>query len=128
MAVVTRTKANVRPLAGAVIRRGTANAAIEAGECVYLNGANGWEPADGSAAGTAVARGIAVAPEDIASGDVFDICTFGPVEGYSSMTPGALHYVSDTAGEVDTAAGTVSHIIGWAETATKLFVAPGISG
>jgi len=125
MAVVTRTKANVRPLEGAVIRRGTAGATIEAGEVVYLDGTNGWKPADANVSAAAtLARGIAVAPADIVSGDVFDICMWGPVEGYTGMTPGATHWVSDTEGEVDTAdsvAGSDKRV-GWAETATILFV------
>jgi hypothetical protein len=125
MGDITRTKADVRPLPGAIIQRGTAGATIEAGEAVYLNGTSNWAPADGNAGSNAEkARGVAVAPKDIVSGDVFDICVFGPVEGYASMTPGAVHYVSDTVGEISTAAGTNSHMIGWARSATVLFVQP----
>lgn len=127
MAAITRTKSLVRPLAGAVIRKGTAGGTIEAGEAVYLDGANGWKVADGSAAASALARGIAVAPQDISSGDVFDICVFGPIEGYSSATPGSLAYVSDTAGELDTAAGTKTMILGWFESATKFVVNPSMA-
>lgn len=127
MADITRTKANVRPLAGAVIRKGEAGGTIQAGEAVYLNGASGWTAADGSAAATALARGIMVSPEDAVDGDTIDICIFGPVEGYTGMTPGAPHYVSDTAGEIGTAAGTKTMIIGWAETATILFVRPSMA-
>ena len=126
MAAVTRTKANVRPLAGASVRRGTAGATIEAGEIVYLDGTNGWKPANGGAVTTCNGRGVAVGPQDISSGDELDIVMYGPVEGYSGMTPGATHYVSDTAGEVDTAAGTKNYRIGFAESATVLFVNPGI--
>jgi hypothetical protein len=39
-------------------------------------------------------------------------------------TPGTAIYVSDTAGEYSETAGTKSFIIGYAETATKLFVHP----
>lgn len=125
MADITRTKADVRPMPGANVIRGTAGGTIQAGEAVYLDGTNGWKVADGDAGSSAeLARGVAVAPEDIASGDVFDICVHGRVTGYSGMTPGALHYVSDTAGEIATTAGTNSHIIGWAATATELFVNP----
>lgn len=127
MAAITRTKANVRPLAGAIIRRGEAGGTIEAGEAVYLNGANGWAVADGSAAATALARGIMVSPQDAVDGDTIDICVFGPIEGYSSATPGSLAYVSDTAGELDTAAGTKTMILGWFETATKFFCNPGMA-
>ena len=127
MGDITRTKANVRPLAGSIIRKGTAGGTIEAGEAVYLNGTSGWAVTDSDAAATALARGIMVSPEDAASGDTIDICVFGPVEGYSAMTPGALHYISPNTGEIATTAGTKSMIIGWAETATILFVSPSMA-
>ncbi len=127
MGDITRTKANVRPLAGAVIRKGTAGGTIQAGEAVYLNGTTGWDAADGSAAATALARGVMVSPEDAVSGDTIDICAFGPVEGYAGMTPGALHYVSDTTGEIGTGVGTKTMVVGWAETATILFVNPSMA-
>lgn len=122
MGAITRTKANVRPLAGAIIRRGEAGGTIEAGELVYLNGTSGWTVGDGSTAGPAAIRGMMVAPEDAVDGDQIDVCVFGPVEGFTGMTPGAIHYVSDTDGELDTATGTKTHIAGWAESATVFFV------
>ena len=122
MSAVTRTKANVRPLTGAIIRRGEAGDTIQAGELVYLNGTSGWAPANGGAAATAKCRGLMVSPEDAVDGDQIDVCVYGPVEGYSGMTPGAQYFVSDTAGEVDTATGTKTKIVGHAESATVLFV------
>lgn len=122
MGDVTRTKADVRPLAGAIIRRGEAGGTIEAGEVVYLNGTSGWAVTDANDTATCGARGVMVAPEDAVDGDQIDVCVFGPVEGYSGMTPGALCYVSDTAGEVGDAAGSNTKIIGWAASATALFV------
>ena len=127
MAAITRTKALVRPLAGAIIRRGEAGGTIEAGEAVYLDGTNGWKVADGSAAASALARGIMVSPQDAVDGDTIDICVFGPIEGYSSATPGSLAYVSDTAGELDTAAGTKTMVLGWFESATKFFCHPSMA-
>jgi len=124
MADITRTKADVRPLAGSIVRRGEAGDTIEAGEAVYLDGTNGWKPADGSTTGTADARGIMVAPQDAVDGDMIDICYFGPVTGYSSLTPDAPLYVSDTAGEMseDASDATKDKIIGWAESAQTIFV------
>jgi len=123
MTVIARTKADVRPLAGAIIRRGEAGGTIEAGEAVYLNSTNGWKIADGSAAASLAGLvGVMVAPQDAADGDIIDICLSGPVTGYAAMDPGALHYVSDTDGEIDTAAGTKTKIIGYAESATVLWV------
>lgn len=122
MGDVTRTKANVRPLAGAIIRRGESGDTLEAGEVLYLNGTSGWTLCDGNAAGTSAARGVMVAPEDAVDGDMIDVCVYGPVEGYTGMTPGAIHYVSDTAGEIGTGAGSNTKRIGWAISATALFV------
>lgn len=124
MGDVTRTKANVRPLDGAIIRRGEAGGTLEAGHLVYLNGTSGYIAADGNAAASAAVRGVVVSPEDAVDGDQIDVCVFGPVEGYTGMTPGALHYASDTAGEVSTTAGSNSKIVGWALTAQALFVNP----
>lgn len=123
-ATITRTKANVRPLAGAIVRRGEAGATTEAGEIVYLNGTSGFYPTAGGAAASAAARGVMVAPQDAVDGDQIDIVVFGPVEGYSGMTPGALYYVSNTTGEVEDGTGTHTKIIGYALSATVLFVDP----
>jgi len=132
MGDITVTAANVRPLNGAIIRRGTAGATITPGQVVYLDGANGWKPADASAAASAKARGIAVSDGfgsvSFASGQAIDIVIFGPVTGFASMTPGAAHFVSETAGAVnDTAPTTASAVVwpvGWAEAADILFVLP----
>lgn len=54
------------------------------------------------------------------------MCVYGPVGGFSSLTPGDYAYVSNTAGGLDTAAGTFGFIVGRAESASVLFVDPGI--
>jgi hypothetical protein len=114
----------VRPLAGAIIRRGEAGGTIEAGELVYLDGTSGYKVTDGTGASSSAARGVMVSPQDAADGDIIDIVEFGPVEGYAAMTPGALHFVSDTAGEVETVSGSNTKRVGWALSATVLFVNP----
>jgi len=119
---ITETKANVRPLAGAMIRRGTAGDTITAGQPVYLDGANGWKPTDGSDSDDCDVRGIMVAPQDAVSGNEIDICHLGPVTGYAGMTPGGILYISDTAGDIATSAGSNTKIVGWAESAQILFV------
>lgn len=127
MADITRTKADVRPLAGCIYSDNhEAGGTIEAGEVVYLNGSSGWVVADASAAGTVSGLvGVVVSPQDAVDGDMdLSVVIFGPVTGYSSMTPGALHYVSDTAGEVADAAGTKTKRVGYADSATVLFVCP----
>ena len=133
MADISSTAASVRPLTGAVIRRGTLeSASVVPGQAVYLHGTSGWELADADAEASAQAKGIVVALPDgavaSAAGDVADICVFGPVEGYASMTPGGAVFVSTTAGAMDqtapATAGDYPYAIGWAESATVLFVNP----
>lgn len=133
MADIAVTAANVRPLNGAVIRRGTAGGTITPGMAVYLDGTSGWKAADADAIASGKALGIALADGSgavsFASGQVIDICVYGPVTGFAAMTPGANEFVSTTAGAVCDAAsavaGDLQYMIGWAEQATVLFVAHG---
>ncbi len=130
MADISLTAAQIRPLVanGAVLRSYKAGAALTVGQAVYLASDGDVEPADANAVASARAIGIVVESRDgetsIASGDPCTVCVFGPVSGFSGMTPGANCYVSDTAGKVADAAGTCSRIIGYAETAGILFVHP----
>ena len=87
--------------------------------------------ADIDGAASAQAIGIVVAgPQGKVSFVVtewVDVVVFGPVTGFSSLTPGALHYGSVTAGDIETAApagssGDYLWIVGYAESATTLFV------
>lgn len=135
MAEITVTAADVRPLTGAIIRRGTLkSASITPGDAVYLDGTNGWELADADEVASAQVRGIVISLPDGAvasvAGDKADICVHGPVEGYASMTPGGVVYNSVTAGSLDqTAAGSgdFPFVVGWAESATTLFVNPQVT-
>lgn len=119
MAAITKASAvNVKPLEGAVLRRGTAGAAITAPSPVALQADGKWDPLDTSAAQLTV--GVAI--QSAVDNDEIDIVMFGPVVALSGATPGTLVYGSDTASAFDTAAGTKSTIIGYAETASVLFV------
>ena len=104
-----------------VIRKGTAGAACEAGEIVCMQSDGYWDPADASAVQLFV--GVALQSAD-AAGDPIDVQLYGPCEVLIDATPGTAIYISDTAGEYSETAGTKSHIIGYAETATILFIAP----
>jgi hypothetical protein len=112
------TAANIKPLTGAVIRRGTLGATVAAGEIVELQSDGYWDPA----IGTAVVMNGGIAVQGGASGDTIDIVTHGPVKCLTGATPGAVVYVSDTAGEPAETAGTKSAVIGFAESATVLYV------
>jgi hypothetical protein len=62
----------------------------------------------------------------VSSGERVDVVTHGPVAGFSSLTPGGLVFVSDTAGGLDTATGTKGLVVGVAESASVVFVRPQI--
>lgn len=131
------TAANVRPLNGAVIRQYDAGGSLTVGNAVYVAADGDVEAADANLAASAQAIGVVVAVKDTtglttaSAGDAVSVVTFGPVAGFSSLNEESLQYISETAGAItETApsgAGTWSHIIGYAEQSTVLFVMPGIS-
>lgn len=114
----------IRPLGSgdnkAFVRKGTAGAAVEAGEVVALQSDGKWDPA----VATGVVKTVGIAVQSGSDGTPIDIVTYGPVECMTGATIGGLIYVSDTAGEPAETAGTKTTIIGYAETATILFVRP----
>ena len=128
MADITVTAADVRPLHGAVIRRFEAGGTVDIGACVYIAADGDVEEADASSATALWSIGLAVATPDggtaASAGEYIDVVTEGPVAGFSSLTPGSLVYVSDTAGACGTAAGTKDFIVGYAESATVVYVRP----
>lgn len=118
------TAANIKPLAGAIVRRGTAGVAIAAGEIVELQSDGYWDPA--IATGVVIRKvGIALQAA-AAAGVVVDIVVHGPVKCLTGASPGAIVYVSDTAGEPSESAGTKDTIIGFSESTTVLYVQPQI--
>ena len=112
---------DIKPLRNAIIRKGTSGAAITKGDPVTLQSDGYWDPTDTSAAQLTVGVALQTAA---GAAETIDIVTHGPVQCLSGATPGALVYGSDTAGAYDDAAGTKSLIIGWAESATVLYVDP----
>jgi len=130
MAYIAVTKASVRPLGGAIVRRFDAGGKVYAGDVVYLASDGDVEEVSAGVIGKAWPVGIVVGcPEgatSATSGDAVDVVTNGPVTGYASMTPGALHYAGDSAGRLSDAAGTKSAIVGFAEAAATIFVRPEI--
>jgi len=131
MANISLTSANIRALQanGAVVRSYDAGGTVTIGYLVYIATDGDVEHADGDVdAATARAIGVAVESFDgetsVTAGNRVSVCVFGPVSGFSGMTPGANHYVSDDVGRIADAAGTYSRIIGYAEAAGVLFVNP----
>jgi len=116
------TASLIKPLEGAIIRRGQLGATVLAGEIVFLQSDGKWDPAVLTAA-TLTAR---IAVQGGVDGDEVDMVTYGPVLCIEEGTIGALVYGSDTAGEPSLTAGTKSTIVGYCETAAILFVQPQI--
>lgn len=125
MAIARNTDAEkIQPLGkwtpGITVRRGRLGATTAAGELVMLQSDGKWDPA----IATAVVQTVGVSIQAGADTEEVDIVRFGPVECLTGATPGATVYVSDTAGEPSETAGTKSTVVGYAETATILFVQP----
>lgn len=86
--------------------------AIDAGEGCYINSAGKAALADGSAAGTAQIRGVAL--NSAGAGQAVTLVKEGAMYGFtiSGMDYDARAYVSDTAGALADAAGTVPATVG----------------
>lgn len=128
MASLSFTAANIRPLDGAVTRAFNAGAAsITPGDLVYIVSDGDVEVADGNGA-QALARAVGIVTAiqggkaSTAAGDRVTVVLFGPVAGFTGLTPGANGYVSDTAGDIADAVATYDRIVGFAESATVFFV------
>jgi len=93
-------------------------ATVTAGQVVYLTTAGTWDLGDGSATGTAQARGLAL--EGGGAGQAVTIMKQGLVHGFtlSGLAYDARLYLSNTAGALADAAGTVPVTMGrvWAMT------------
>jgi len=132
MADVTVTAGDVRPLPGFVSRRFDAGGTIYTGQSVYI-AADGDVVQSDADAGSLEAQSIGIFVADntgatiATDGDRVDVVVFGPVTGYSSMTPGALVFASTSAGGlVQGTPDAGSHVVpvGIAFDAATIFVNP----
>ncbi len=131
MADITVVAANVRPLEGALTRRFEAGGALSVGDAVYINADGEVEEADASAVGTAYASGLVVSAPDgktsAVEGEWVDVLLYGPVVGFSGMTPNDVLYLSNTAGALADAAGDNSHKVARALSATIVLWDPALT-
>jgi len=115
----------------------TVKAAAASGQSGYLGDvvqkdASGlWQLADASAASGVVGMvGIVVAGHKAnyagtwEAGEILDVVVIGRVFGISGLDETKTYYISDTAGDMAETAGSVTRVIGWAETADIFFVMP----
>lgn len=133
MASVAFTAADIRPLPGTLIERKVLAEAATPGDAVYIDGNGKAALADANVAASAKVRGIVVAGPDgrasFVAGERVDIAVLGRVTGFSGLTPGADVFASTTAGDISDAApaaasGDFKWIIGYAWSATDIFVQP----
>jgi len=132
MADVTVTAGDVRPLPGYLSQRFDAGGTIYTGQSVYIASDGDVEQSDADA-GSLEAQSVGIMIADntgatiATSGDRVDVAVFGPVTGFSSMTPGALVFASTTAGGMVQGTPDVgSHVVpvGIAFNANTIFVNP----
>lgn len=132
---VTAAKVSADQTQGSIVRNYELAAEMTLGTLVSLDSSGKLTKAqaDGTAAearaiGILVAGPYLMGGTTIASGQRGSVCTFGPVYGFSGMTPGAVGWVSDTAGEIDTAPSSTNTIAaGRAWAADVFFVNIGVS-
>lgn len=132
---VTAAKVSADQTQGSIIRNKECAVEVVLGQLVSLDSNDELilSQGDGTAA-EARAYGIVVASPFVQGGTTIpagqraSVCVFGPVYGFSGLTPGAPGFVSDTAGEIDTApSATNSLAVGRADSATVFFVNIGIA-
>lgn len=87
--------------------------AIEAGAAVRLDTTNG-KITNANGTTTAEARFLGIALKSVAAGEAVTVLRRGVIEGFnlSSLAYDAPVYLSNTDGAIDTAAGTVSVVVG----------------
>ena len=114
------TAANIKPLDGAIVRRHICGTTVAVGEIVSLQSDGYVDPSDATASDEAI--GIALQAGVITN--TIDVVCIGPVNCLTGATPGKTVFNSTTAGEpTETDSGNTT-AIGWAESATVLFVYP----
>ncbi len=110
--------AKIKPWRNAIVIPGTAGATIGAGEAVSMQSDGTWAPA----VATGVVKSVGIAVKAAASGDPVDVVMHGGITCITGGTPGAILFVSDTAGEPAETAGTKSAVIGYVLSATEVYV------
>lgn len=119
MTVITVTAARVHPVL--IIEQETKPAveAITAGQYVRLDTAGKWALGNGTTTGE-VGAGGGIALKSVAAGEALTALRRGIVDigdGFTALAFGASVYLSDTDGALDTAAGTVSKVVGYVDSA-----------
>lgn len=132
MADISFTAANIRPLLGSVTKPVQCGEAVGVGKPVYIKSDGKAWLADAAALVSAQARGVCVAVSGYGklvsvADDMIDVTFFGPIAGYTSLTPGQDLYASATAGNIEAAIPAATNykwVIASALSAGVIFVSP----
>lgn len=131
MADITVTAKKIRPLLGALTVRREANAALTVGDIVQVLGTGKVDKTNGAALGTTdnligmIVGGSRREPDGaIVAGEICDICILGRVAGFSGLDETKDLYVSNTAGKMADAAGTVERLFAFIESEEVIFINP----
>ena len=104
----------------------TASEAISARAIVNITSGGGIRNADASSEGF---EAICFAPSAISNGASGEVRFDGTITGLSGLTPGAIYYLSETAGAITltpvAGTGKVHQVVGYAISATELTFQPG---
>lgn len=110
---------------------GTAGETIAAGDVVYVSDGSGgtnagqWYRADADFTySSSLAQMVGIAPSALSSGASGTFRISGRVTGLTGLLVGGAHYVSSTAGALTSTAPTRERVVGVADSATSLVIAP----
>ena len=128
---LTVSRADVRPLPGALCRRFTASGTVLAGDAVYIDTSGEIAQADAVTFAHLISPGIAVADNSggtaFADNDELDVCVHGPIAGFTSSYEGSFAFVAGTVGVLiddDAGSGNYRYIIGQSHSTQVLFINP----
>lgn len=110
-----------------VVVSGTAGESVAAGDLLYFDDTdNEWKKTDANTATSIneVILGIAQGTGSDGGAITDGVLLYGQDETQTGLTPGAVYYASDTAGEISATAGTNEKKIGWASETTVLYFDP----
>ena len=132
MADIAFTAANIRPLLGSITKPVECGEVLGVGKPAYIKSDGKAWLADAAAMASAQARGIVTAVGAYGKlvsevGDMVDLTFYGPIAGFSSLTPGDDLFASAVAGKIgdaEPAATNFRWIIAFALAADTIFVNP----
>lgn len=137
MADASYTPVYIHILEGAITQTLVAGEDVALGKAVYIAADGQANLCDANAEATADFFGLVVAVQGIigettaAAGQAIEVCTYGPVSGFSGLTPGARLFVSENAGGLtETApsgAGTWTRTVASNRSSAVIFIDPQVA-